>query len=111
MRLRGSGDAVLRTRAEVLRESATAQYPILQAVLANAPSAQVADRAREVEERWKEAIGQPDETQVALGRALAERIRAFVENPVPVASAAEPPTRRTYYRPGASPEVIKQAAA
>lgn len=111
VRLRGHADPALRARAEGQREAAMAQYPMLMAVVANAPTEVVREKAREVEERWREALGAPDETQVSLGNLLAERIRAFAENPTPVASATEPPTRRTYYRPGTSPEVLKQAAA
>jgi radical SAM superfamily enzyme YgiQ (UPF0313 family) len=111
MRLRGHREPALRSRAEVLRESATAQYPVLDAVLANAPSARVAERARAVHERWIEALGAPSDELRALGRLLGERIRAFAESPAAPSHAAEPPTRWTYYRPGAPPEVIKQAAA
>jgi hypothetical protein len=64
-----------------------------------------------VQARWIEALGQPSAELNALGHQLSARIRAFAENPTTHASLAEPPTRWTYYRPGAPPEVIKQAAA
>jgi haloalkane dehalogenase len=111
LRLRGHPVAALGRRAEILRESAIGQYPALVAVLANAPSAAVADRAREVQGRWIEALGEPSAELSALGHQLSERIRAFSENPTTHASLADPPTRWSYYRPGAPPEIIKQAAA
>lgn len=110
-RLKGHPVTALRRRAEVLRESAIAQYPALLAVLANAPSTLVAERAREVQARWIEAFGQPSAELTGLGQLLAARIRAFAENPTTPTSLADPPTRWTYYRPGAAPEIIKQAAA
>jgi hypothetical protein len=84
---------------------------MLEAILENAPSERVRERARETRERWKEAFGEPDEALLALGRALAERIRAFAGSPPRPAPAHRPPTRWTYYRPGAPPEVVKQVAA
>lgn len=110
LRLRNHKDPALRTRAALLRETATAQYPALMAVLVNAPSARVAERAREVQAQWKAALGEPDPTLLALGETFAERIRAFAEHPAPPAGVAEPPTRWTYYRPGTAPTIIKQAA-
>ena len=82
---------------------------MLEAVLANAPSERVRERTLEIRERWREALGDPEEPLLALGRALAERIRAFAERPPPPAATHDPPTRWTRYRPGAPPEVVKEA--
>lgn len=111
LRLRSHADPVLRARGAVLGETARAQYPMLEAVRDNAPSDRVRERALAAADRWREAFGEPDDVQRTLGRALSERVRAFAEAPPAPATTNAPPTRWTYYRPGAAPEVVKQAAA
>lgn len=110
-RLRDHSDPALHARGRMLGETVRAQYPMVEAILDNAPSERVRERARDVAERWREAFGEPDETQRTLGRALSERIRAFAESPPAPASTHAPSVRWTYYRPGAVPEVVKQAGA
>ncbi len=110
LRLREHEDPALRARGRMLGETAQTQYPILDAVMDNAPSARVRDRARDVRERWIESFGRPDETQRALGRALSDRIRAFTSELQRPAAAHTPPTRWTHYRPGTAPEVIRTVA-
>lgn len=111
LRLRAHRDPSLRTRAQHMGETARLHYPMIEAVIANAPSERVRQRALDTRERWKEALGDPDEQQVALGGLLAEQIRRYAENPPAPPGAIDPPTRRTYYRPGSAPRVIKQVAA
>jgi haloalkane dehalogenase len=111
LRLRGHADPVLAARGRVLGESARAQYPLLVAVIENAPSRRVRQCARETEERWREAFGRPDDTERALGRALAQRIHAFAVDPSARVGGPAPPARWTYYHPGAAPRVVKAAAA
>lgn len=111
LRLRAHTDPVLRARGQMLGEMARGMYPMLEAVRDNAPSERVRERTREIGERWREAFGEPDETLRTLGRALSERIRAFGEAPPSPVTSHTPPTRWTYYRPGAAPEVVRQAAA
>ncbi|MFN8544949.1 MAG: hypothetical protein U0807_12215 [Candidatus Binatia bacterium] len=110
LRLRSHADPLLRARAQHLGNVAQQQYPVLEAILAHPPSAAVADRARDVRERWRESFGAPDETLVQLGHAFAERIRAHMENPPAPPTEVKAPTRWTWYRPGEPPRVHKQAA-
>jgi haloalkane dehalogenase len=110
LRFRDASDSVLRTRAEIQGDAARRQYPILAALRAHPPSAEVAERTREVAARWREAFGEPDELLVGLGRAFADRIGEWLRSPPEPAAVQQPPMRRTYYRPGATPEVRKRAA-
>lgn len=110
LRLRDHADPALRARGKRLGEIARAQYPMLEAVHANAPSDRVRERALAAAERWREAFGEPDELQRTLGRTLTERIRAFSDAPRIAPSSHALPARWTYYRPGAMPEVVKQTA-
>jgi len=110
LRLRHHTDAALRARADALAEAARRQYPILEAVLAHPPSARVAERAREVRERWREAFGEPSELLVGLGRAFAERVRSLLDEPPRPPAAVKAATRWTFYRPGAPPRIRKRAA-
>jgi hypothetical protein len=82
----------------------------LEAVLAHPPSARVAERAREVRARWREAFGEPPEPLVRLGLAVAARVRSLLERPLPPPAGVKPPTRWTLYRPGQAPRVRKRAA-
>jgi haloalkane dehalogenase len=110
LRLRRHADTALRGRAEALGETARRQYPILEAVLAHPPSARVAERAREVRERWCEAFGEPSELLVGLGRAFAERVGSLLADPPPPPTTVKAATRWTFYRPGEAPRVRKRAA-
>jgi hypothetical protein len=111
LRLRGHRDPDIGARVARLGETARQYYPMIEAVLANAPTDRVRERALHSRERWREAFGEPDEQQVALAGLLSEQIRRYAENPPPPPEAIDPPTRWTYYRPGHLPRVIKQAAA
>jgi haloalkane dehalogenase len=110
LRLRRHADPVLRARADALADAARSQYPILEAVLAHPPSARVAERAREVRARWREAFGEPPEPLVGLGRAFAARVRRLLDEPPPAPPAVKAPTRWTLYRPGQAPRVRRRAA-
>jgi hypothetical protein len=110
LRLRRHPDPALRARADMLAEAARRQYPILEAVLAHPPSDVVAERAREVRERWREAFGDPPELLVALGQAFAARVRALLDEPPSPPAIAKEPTRWTVYRPGDPPRVRRRAA-
>ncbi|HZP42456.1 MAG TPA: radical SAM protein, partial [Candidatus Binatia bacterium] len=111
LRLRGRADAALRARAAALGEAARRQYPLVEAVLANAPSARVAERAREVRERWREAFGDPPEVLVDLGRAFAARVRSVLDERPPAPAAAKAPTQWTFYRPGETPRTRRRVPA
>ncbi|MBI4514296.1 MAG: hypothetical protein HY699_00560 [Deltaproteobacteria bacterium] len=111
LRLRHHRDPVLRARAQTMGETVKGHYPMIQACVANAPSKVVQEKALATRARWLEAFGEPDEQMVALGGLLADQIRRYADNPPPPPECVDPPTRWTYYRPGTSPEVIKQAAA
>lgn len=111
LRLRGHQNPAVRARAQAMGGVAKLYYPMIEAIMANAPSERVRDRARELRERWKEAFGEPEDAMIAAGRFLAKHIRRYAENPPPPPEAIDPPTRWTYYRPGSAPEVIKEAAA
>jgi haloalkane dehalogenase len=110
LRLRGHADGALRARAAALGEAAYQQYPILESIRAHPPSPRVAERAREVRERWREAFGEPPEHLVGLGRALGERVRRLLDAPPPSPTAVKAPTRWTFYHPGQAPRVRRRAA-
>jgi radical SAM superfamily enzyme YgiQ (UPF0313 family) len=110
LRFRNASDSVLRTRAQIQGEAARRQYPLLEALQAHPPSAQVAERTREVAARWREAFGEPDAGLVDLGRAFAARVGDWQRNPPAPAEVQQPPMRRTSYRPGTAPQVHKRAA-
>lgn len=110
LRLRAHDDPVLRTRSATLGGTALRMYPVLEALRLRPPSPAVEERIREVAERWTEAFGEPPEELRALGRALAERVRAFEEDPPAPPERLDAPTRWTWYRPGEPPRVVKKAA-
>jgi hypothetical protein len=110
LRLRGRVDATLRSRGDALGETARRQYPILEAILAHPPSARVAERAREVRERWREAFGEPSDLLVGEGKAFAARVRSLLDHPPPAPATVKATTRWTFYRPGEAPRVRKRAA-
>jgi hypothetical protein len=64
----------------------------------------------EVRARWREAFGDPPEDLVALGRALAARVRRLLDDPPPPRAAVKAATRWTVYRPGEEPRVRTRAA-